>query len=309
MNKTYKKAETMGLAYIHTSKKQTVNVKIFSCYHHDDIPARDEAIIPLRVGAATSVRTDVCRDDDGVNISAKNRHYCELTGTYWIWKNVKADIVGLCHYRRYLNLKNADIVWQPSCASFAAHYGLTAANISRLMQQYDIILPQKTPEHPAAHKPSVYDYYAAAHVKSDLDLTLQIIKKQTPDMFRTAEQVLKNEKQMYLGNILIAKKELFDEYAKWLFGVLFALEEQIGDDIKTRDSYQQRVYGFIAERLMNVFVRYKEETARLKVAEAPLLYHETNRKSYRKKKLAQLKRQILCCLGLGKKGWTIQCQR
>lgn len=291
-----------------TREAKTMGVKVFSCYHNDDMPPADEAIIPLRVGAVKSQISNICRDDDGENISAKNPHYCELTGTYWIWKNVRADIVGLCHYRRHLNLKTTETVYLKPKASFAARYGLTEKNIARLMREYDLILPPKTPECPSSGKPSVYDYYAKEHYKADLDLTLDIIKKQNPAMHDIAVQVLKNEKQMYLGNILIAKKALFDEYAEWLFGVLFLLEEKISADITKRDAYQQRVYGFIAERLMNVFVQYKRQTGQIKVAEAPLLYHETKLKAYRKKKFKQLGRLILCSLGLGKKGWSIQCQ-
>ena len=38
---------------------------------------------------------------------------------------------------------------------------------------------------------------------------------------------------------------------KWLFPILVSLETQI--DISDRDTFQKRVFGFLAERLFNVF--------------------------------------------------------
>jgi len=46
-------------------------------------------------------------DDTDDSISPRNKHYSELTGWYWIWKNVTdVDILGLCPYRRYFLLDN-----------------------------------------------------------------------------------------------------------------------------------------------------------------------------------------------------------
>lgn len=41
-------------------------------------------------------------DDEGDNISERNKTYCELTAQYWAWKNEEADYYGFFHYRRYL---------------------------------------------------------------------------------------------------------------------------------------------------------------------------------------------------------------
>ena len=59
--------------------------------------------VSLLVGADINKGKNFYLKDNSTadNISSKNKNYCELTGAYWIWKNVKEDIVGICHYRRY----------------------------------------------------------------------------------------------------------------------------------------------------------------------------------------------------------------
>ncbi len=40
------------------------------------------------------------------NISAKNATYSELTGLYWLWKNVDVRYKGLTHYRRLFGTRD-----------------------------------------------------------------------------------------------------------------------------------------------------------------------------------------------------------
>ena len=45
-------------------------------------------------------------EQDGKNISELNKYYGELTGIYWIWKNIvntmnRNDKIGNCHYRKF----------------------------------------------------------------------------------------------------------------------------------------------------------------------------------------------------------------
>lgn len=83
----------------------TKKIEIYvACHKPSELPKND-IFVPIHVGSAISkiVMPGLQRDDEGDNISAKNPQYCEMTAQYWAWKHSKADYVGLCHYRRYLN--------------------------------------------------------------------------------------------------------------------------------------------------------------------------------------------------------------
>ena len=52
-------------------------------------------------------------------------------------------------------------------------------------------------------------------------------------------------------------KPLFDEYAKWIFPILFELEKNV--NIENYSKYNKRIYGFLSERMFNVWIeRHKE---------------------------------------------------
>jgi HPr kinase/phosphorylase len=55
--------------------------------------------------------------------------------------------------------------------------------------------------------------------------------------------------------MFISNKKLFNEYYNWLFDILFELESRI--DISEYDDYNKRIYGFLSERLFNVWLEYK----------------------------------------------------
>ena len=83
-----------------------MNVKILVCCHKKDIMATKAPYFPIHVGKELhkNISLGITEDNTGDNISIKNASYCELTGLYWAWKNLKGvDVIGLCHYRRYFD--------------------------------------------------------------------------------------------------------------------------------------------------------------------------------------------------------------
>ena len=57
--------------------------------------------------------------------------------------------------------------------------------------------------------------------------------------------------------MMICRHELLKQYAEWLFDVLFEVEKHIDLD-KYEDDYQRRVFGFMSERLLQVWVAHKK---------------------------------------------------
>ena len=80
------------------------NIKILvSCHKPVCIPCSD-LYLPVHVGSLGKETIPGCqRDDCGENISDRNFTFCEMSGQYWAWKNLEADYVGQCHYRRFFN--------------------------------------------------------------------------------------------------------------------------------------------------------------------------------------------------------------
>lgn len=211
------------------------NIQIFIASHKKFINRTVGPYIPLYVGKSNKNDLEYLGDDTGDNISSKNPNYCELTGLYWIWKNVDAEYVGLCHYRRYFVSKIG--------------FYLKKNRILKSLNGSDIILPNKYKT-----KDNIKQNYKKAHNLNDLELARAIIEKKYPDYLKSFDKVM-DSNTGYYHNMFICKKELMNEYCEWIFTILFELEDMI--DISNYDSYQQRVFGFLSERLMNVWLDHK----------------------------------------------------
>lgn len=235
-------------------------IKIFTCYHKEAPFFSSEIITPIHVGKALSnVELGIIGDNTGDNISHKNKSYCELTAIYWMWKNIDADYYGLFHYRRFLNFKSIgggyDIFTEFSEENIR-NFGWSDSQISSICEKYDVITSPVWNIHPVG-LPNLqmtnYDFYAKEHFSKDLDIVIRIIKEKYPEIYPFALKSLYS-KECFFANMMIMKREIFFEYCNWIFTILGEAEKEV--DISNYDSYQYRIWGFIAERLSNCYLEY-----------------------------------------------------
>lgn len=250
-------------------------------YKNGSVLALDTIYQPVMSGNyLIDEKTDFLVDDTGENISSKNRYYSELTGIYWVWKNTRQNITGTCHYRRYFTAQPEPFLYRLKrllyfpVGLFNKRFGLiytkntklftpkiiNKTDIQFLFQKYDAILPQAR-----KLKYTVETHFKKYHDINDLNLIKSIIKEKYPEYMETFNEVL-NGRRLYANNMFIMKDKHFQEFMKWWFDILFTFEKRT--DLSKYTGYQQRIFGFVGERLLNVWFRKKQ----LNCIELPVIY-------------------------------------
>lgn len=244
-----------------------IKAAVFVAYHKDYEIVENDVVIPIQAGRALhpkygeNLETKMIGDNTGDNISEKNMQYCELTAMYWVWKNVRnLDVVGFMHYHRFFNNIGHDEIC--GADDKLCKLGLTQKQMSRLFSTYDIVIPI-----PYNMNMTGYEYYSQWHYREDMDIAINYIRRNYPEMSAAVDEALFNTHYRYFANLMIMKREIFDEYAKWLFDILFAIENDIGpkqDKILSVEAnptveYQQRAPGFLAEILFDVWLAHNRK--------------------------------------------------
>ena len=123
--------------------------------------------------------------------------------------------------------------------------------LQRLLSNHDVIVQR--PAWARKERGIVYnikDAYTAGHVKEDYDVTMQVVVEKFPDFARSIES-FGQLKVMSYNNMMIARWNVWDDYLHFLFVVLNEVQYRIN---MHKEGYQSRVFGFLAERLHNLFI-------------------------------------------------------
>ena len=237
----------------HTADKLLMHrLRIFIVTHKPCSIPSDGVMTPIHVGRAVSpYKVEMSwmqGDDTGDHISSKNGSYCEMTAHYWIWKNVHdTEYVGVCHYRRFFAID------------------ISEDDIEEVMADADVLMVE-----PSWHIDSVYAYFAKFMGAENMTILWMVMKRLYPEYAETLEQVCDGVK-FYPFNMLLCKKELFDEYCEWIFSVLGECEKYVKPSPYTNG---RRALAYMAELLTGVYFIYK----RMKIKTVPYCKIEDGRK-------------------------------
>lgn len=245
-----------------TSKGKTT---ILVCTHTDSFYLQSDIYQPIHVGKALHPERhfSFMGDDTGDHISHKNGSYCELTAHYWAWKNLRADYIGICHYRRYFDFKARPTLANNDMSDVTAdeirHRDLGDPT-ALLADGTEAVLVR-----PSFLPRSVAQNYISAHVPEDFFLLCRVILKLHPDYEPTMRRHFFCSNKWIAYNMVFCRKALFDRYAEWMFGIL-AEVERCGKPCGY--SYQGRIYGFMGEVLTPLFFLHNCR----KIKYQPVLY-------------------------------------
>lgn len=228
-----------------------MTIKIYVVSHKEYTFPEDPGYMPLQVGNSIHPVSINCQHDStDDNIAQLNPFFCELTAAYWIWKNSQEDVVGLVHYRRHFS--SAKKILQVK-----GKYIASSDELNELLQTSDIVVCKPR----NYFVTSIKSHYIHAHHRSDYTCLRDEILSQCPDYINAFEHIMSGTK-ISLYNMFVCRKTLIDGYFSWLFPILFALEAKI--DYQRYDVYQKRVFGFMAERLFNVWLYHHRNNIKIK---------------------------------------------
>ena len=233
-----------------------MNTKIIVATHKAYWMPEDDIYLPVHVGAeGKDIDLGFIKDNTGDNISAKNANFCELTGLYWAWKNLDADYIGLAHYRRHFS--NGKLFSDKKARV------ISGEELEKKLSRCDILLPKPRNYWIETN----YSQYAHAHHAIDLDTTREILTEKYPEYIQVWESSMKRTVG-HRFNMFIMKHDKLDAYCTWLFDILFELERRL--DISAYSKNDARVFGFVSERLLDIWV----ETNGLSYEELPYVFME-----------------------------------
>ena len=252
--------------------------KDFACYvvtHKDaKLDALPDGYKIIHAGHATAKKEfGYIGDDTGDNISNLNRYLNEITSIYWIWKNTRHKIIGLCHYRRFFTAQGK---WNPhsvrqSLLAFNVENILTKTEATEILRGCDMIIVKGNffTLTQTDLKSAVCDKNLNKYVEK---IFRKYIKLKQPDYLEAFDYVSSSYSE-YLYEMFITRQNVFDAYCRWLFSFIIHVTKEVLATKNLAEISNPRKYrtiGLISERLMTVWLMKN----RLRLKALPIMFRK-----------------------------------
>lgn len=275
------------------------------CYYYAEKEyLHNEACIPIQVGYnETHIEMGIQKDNEGDNRGNRHPYYSELSGLYWLWKNIDAEYKGLFHHRRALTLKKeslccklyvlyrwlkcAVLIFFKSKGFFVVNeVWLSEAEYKKSVQdflsiikkkylgEYEMLVPVPSMIWPQSNQ----QFFSVVVENYIFQLIGMILEEHWPEYYKFWCQTLVSRK-LYHANMSIMRNSFFESYAVFIFSVLDMLEKKLIDGkyyiSLSEEMAMSRKFGYIGELLTNTFILYQREKG-IKIKE---LYITVNKNS------------------------------
>jgi len=225
------------------------DIKILIATHEEFPLPQNDIFLPIQVGKKIAEnKMNIQGDDEGDNISEKNPNYCELTALYWAWKNFRnIEYIGLNHYRRYFCSSNKlqHTIFLSEKEFEKERDSISIPDYKNTLKKYDIIKVK-----PFTYYHSIEAVLTKILSTEDLKILEQLIKEKYPNYYKTYIDYMRYNNKISSCNMFIMKFQIFEEYCRWIFELLFELEKRV---LISPYIVPARIFGFLSEALFNIY--------------------------------------------------------
>ena len=104
------------------------------------------------------------------------------------------------------------------------------------------------------YEPNIEAHHLRYLCDSEWNAVLQALYELQPEYAEAFKSILK-QGYLYNYNVILAKKDVLDDYCSWLFPLLFRIEE-INDPNKEKEP--NRYIGYVGETLETLYFMYNK---------------------------------------------------
>ena len=215
-------------------------------------------------------------DDTGDNISRLNPFLDEVTALYWIWKNTKYTHTGFVHYRRFLTSNTRLKEYRPGEYVFSAKNILSESEIIKILSEYDIIVHAERVCDRTQLEMMIYSTGQPDLVRFSEEIVRKHLTKNQPDYLDAYDAVI-NGFVFFLYGIHITRRNIFNEYCKWLFSFMIDATKELsrvvitdGKTLGEMEHVYSRMMSFFSERMLTVWLKKNH----LRIKAVPIMYRD-----------------------------------